>query len=393
MKIFQIHNYYKLSGGEDTVVALEEALLKSNGNLINGWYVHNDCIKSIASKINTLLKARYDFDKLNTLDRKLKTLQLDLVHVHNFFPLLTPSIYDACAKNNLPIVQTLHNFRPICANALLVRNGNVCEKCLYGHVFWSILHRCYRNSMVASVAVARMISFHLKRNTWLTKVDRFIALTEFAKEKFIIAGFPAAKIAVKPNFYSGKGVPNNGNASIRSGVLFVGRLSQEKGVRTLLKAWNLLLPTLRVAGDGPLLPEVKKKALSNVLILGGVSHDQVSQEMSNCSFLVLPSECYENFPLTLAEAFAHGLPVIASRLGAMAEIVEDGVTGLHFEPGNADDLAAKVRWMNDHPDECRQMGYNARREFEQKYTPERNYEMLMKIYQEAIDEKKQSRQS
>ena len=140
-----------------------------------------------------------------------------------------------------------------------------------------------------------------------------------------------------------------------------------------------------------MLEEVETCGLDNLNCLGQLNADQVSTEMTNAAFLVMPSECYEGFPMVLVEAFAHGLPVIASRLGGMAEIVEDGITGLHFEPGNAEDLAAKVRWMTDHPEECRQMGYNARREFEAKYTAERNYEMLMKIYQDAIDEKKPSR--
>ncbi|MEJ2200036.1 MAG: glycosyltransferase, partial [Desulfuromonadaceae bacterium] len=215
-----------------------------------------------------------------------------------------------------------------------------------------------------------------------------------AKSRFVAAGFSARKIAVKPNFYAEKkGSAHSRDFGNRSGALYVGRLSAEKGIRTLLRAWSELTVPLWVAGGGPLLDEVQHCETETLHCLGQLGADQVATEMSRAVFLVLPSECYENFPLTLAEAFAHGLPVIASRLGAMAEIVEDGVTGLHFEPGDAADLAAKVRWLNDHPEECRQMGCNARREFEAKYTPERNYDMLLKIYQEAIDEHQKRRQS
>lgn len=393
MKITQIHNKYKKLGGEDLIFCCENKLLKFYKNEIFEIIIYNATIDNKFKILSAACGAAYSDANRKLIRNKISENLPDIVHIHNFFPLLTPSVYDACIDHNVPVVQTLHNYRTICPGALLMRDGQVCELCIKGSPYQAVLHRCYRNSIPGSWAVARMVAYHRKKQTWQHKVDRFIALTQFAKNKFVEAGFPAHKIAVKPNFYSGKGISNNTEpADSRFGALFVGRISQEKGIRTLVKAWKDLTTSIRVVGDGPLLEEIQSCGRKNIISLGQLSADRVSSEMTNAAFLILSSECYENFPLTIAEAFAHGLPVVASRLGAMAEIVEDGVTGLHFEPGNAEDLAAKVRWMNNHPDERRQMGYNARREFEAKYNPERNYEMLMKIYQDAIDENKQSRQ-
>jgi glycosyltransferase involved in cell wall biosynthesis len=392
VKILQVHNKYQQHGGEDGVLLAERLLLESRGCQLSQFVRANDGISSIVSRLQAGLRVVSSKSSQKELGDVLSVSEVTVAHVHNFFPILTPSIYNACIEKKVPIVQTLHNYRTVCPGALLMRDGHICEKCLTSSPYYAVLHGCYRNSRFGSLAVARMVDYHRKHNTWGTKVDRFIALTEFGKKKFVEAGFPEHKIAVKPNFYSGKGVEHGVNAiQRRSGALFVGRISSEKGIRTLIKAWGQASAPLRIVGGGPVLEDAQSCGIESLSCLGPLDSDQVSDEMKKASFLIMPSECYEGFPIVLAEAFAHGIPVIASRLGAMAEIVEDGVTGLHFEPGNAEDLAAKVRWMSEHPDECRQMGYNARREFEAKYTPERNYEMLMKIYQEAIDEKKKSR--
>ena len=232
-----------------------------------------------------------------------------------------------------------------------------------------------------------MVSYHRKRGTWKDKVDRYISLSHFARHKFIESGFPENKIAVKPNFYSKDGKVRTQESRDRRGALFVGRLSKEKGIRSLIEAWRGLDIQLKIAGDGPLFSEYNIIGLPSVKLLGKISRQSVSNEMHNASFLVMPSEWYEGFPMVLVEAFAHGLPVIASRLGSMAEIVEDGVTGLHFEAGNSKDLAEKVLWMHNNPIACRQMGENAHREYKEKYTPERNYKLLMNIYEKAIKEK------
>lgn len=394
MNTLLLHNCYRQRGGEDAVLANEHALLNRRGHHVELVTVNNDDVQGLATKLRVAWQAAWSPRGYALAQSALQRFQSDIVHVHNFFPLLSPAVFDACQEAGVPVVMTLHNYRLICPGALLMRNGRVCEQCISGSAYQAVRYGCYRGSRLGTSAVARMVEYHRRHRTWHEKVDRFIALTEFARQKFIAGGLPADKIVVKPNFCSQKsqerkerdvqGWTNAAGAGRTGAALFVGRLSGEKGIYTLLRAWQGLGVPLRVAGDGPLMTEAQQRKNSAVTLLGRLGQEQVGAEMRNAAFLVMPSEWYEGFPMVLAEAFSHGLPVIASRLGAMAEIVEHGVTGLRFEPGNADDLAAKVRWLHTHPEECRRMGENARRAYAAKYTAEHNYEQLMGIYQEAI---------
>ncbi|MBQ0799822.1 MAG: glycosyltransferase family 4 protein [Porticoccaceae bacterium] len=388
MKILFVHNRYKQGGGEDSVMDAEIKLLAEMGLLVFSALKDNNEIDSFKSKLQVFWEVAHSRQSLKWMREKIRQYEPDIVHIHNFFPLLTPSIYDACIDAGVPVVQTLHNYRTMCPGGLLMRDGKVCEKCIKGSAYQAVLHGCYRESAIGSLAVARMVAKHRSMGTWQHKVNRFIALTEFAKNKFIEAGFPEHKIAVKSNFVVDAGLSEDVNPN-KAGALFVGRLSQEKGMETLLNAWRSLNVSLRVAGAGPLEGELANLTGDKVEALGMLNQDSVRKEMGQAAFLVMPSECYEGFPMVLVEAFSQGLPIIASRLGGMAEIVTDGVTGLHFEAGNANDLADKVRWMASHPEESRQMGRNARREYEEKYTPDKNYEILMDIYNQAIEDNKQ----
>ena len=385
MKILILHNTYQQEGGEDQVVANESALLRRHGDTVILHTVSNDGIKGFWRKMATAWQVPYSRSARQEILEVIEAERPDIVHVHNIFPLLTPSVYDACREAGVPVVQTLHNYRNICPGSLLMREGKVCEKCIQGSPYQAVLHKCYRDSGLGSLAVARMVDVHRRRGTWETKVDRFIAPTGFSKSKFVEAGFPAEKIRIKPNFVQA-GKPEARNGDERRGALFVGRLSLEKGVDTLMRAWKDLEVQLKIVGNGPLLDRVREKSHYAVSVLGRREPGQVIQEMARSEFLVMPSECYEGFPVTLAEAFSEGLPVIASRLGAMAEIVEDGVTGLHFAPCDAEDFARKVRWASEHPENMHRMGRNARKVYEEKYTPEINYRQLIAIYQEAVME-------
>jgi glycosyltransferase involved in cell wall biosynthesis len=234
---------------------------------------------------------------------------------------------------------------------------------------------------------------HRTLQTWKKDVDVYIALSEFAREKFVEGGLPPERIVVKQNFVYRDPKPKDGEGQY---ALYVGRLSEEKGIRVLLSAWSkLALPVpLRIAGDGPLreemVSEIARMELKQVDLLGRAPPQDIFRWMRGARFLVFPSVCFENFPLAIAEAFACGLPVIASRLGAMAGIVEDNRTGLHFTPGDPQDLAAKIGWAWSHPEEMRAMGQAARAEYEAKYTAERNYQQLMSIYSRAIAERQES---
>lgn len=379
-RVLIVHNAYQKQGGEDLVVEAETALLRACGHEIETYSRNNEDVDSLsvmALAQQTLWSERTSQEIRSLVAR----FQPDVIHVHNTFPLISPSLYWSADRVGVAVVQTLHNFRMICLNALFLREGKVCEDCM-GRLPWrGVTRACYRKSRPASAVVAGMLTLHRGLGTYRNKVSRYIALTDFSRSKFIEAGLPADRVVVKPNFVD-IDAPAEGP---RRGLLFVGRLSQEKGIATLADAARILQRgDLRVVGDGPEMPLID--GLSGVACLGPQPNATVRSEMARAGALVVPSICYENFPRTVVEAYASGLPVIASRIGALAEIVRDGETGLLFEPGNAEDLAAKMAWAQANPDALRRMGANARLEYERLYTPERNYQMLMQIYQDAIEE-------
>ncbi|MCU1339066.1 MAG: hypothetical protein JWO19_4647 [Bryobacterales bacterium] len=377
--VLGVHNYYQQVGGEDHVFANETALLEQNGHTVLRHEEHNGRIESgTITAARDAVWSRYTFQHLESLAR---STTIGLAHFHNTFPLISPAAYYAVQRAGIPVVQTLHNFRLICAGATLSRNGAVCESCLERKsLLPGIAHGCYRNSRSATIAVTTMLTVHRAAGTYQTQVDAYIALSEFARRKFIEGGLPRDRIVVKPNCVS----PDPGAGDGRGGyALFVGRLSEEKGVGTLAAAWRKsnTIP-LRVAGDGPLRDTAWPEG---VTWLGIQPRDHVMRLMQGARVLVLPSTCYENGPMSIIEAFACGLPVIASNLGSLPEFVTHGRTGLLFRPGDPEDLARKVRWAVEHPEELRAMRANARREYEEKYTAERNYKMLISIYEMAIE--------
>ncbi|MBW1929009.1 MAG: glycosyltransferase family 4 protein [Deltaproteobacteria bacterium] len=392
MIVLLIHNFYQHPGGEDEVFRAEAALLRSQGHEVVEFVEDNRKVDGVSP-----LKAAVDAIWSREAQRRLRTLirekKPDVAHFHNTFLRISPAAYYTCKEEGVPVAQTLHNYRLVCPGALLMRDGRVCEDCLGRAVPWpGVAHGCWRGSRTQTAVVAGMLAFHRVLKTWHEQVDCYIALTEFARRKFIEGGLPAEKIVVKPNFV-GEELRVTSNelqfsrhpSLVTRYFLFVGRLSPEKGLGTLLRAWQKLKDVpLKIIGDGPLLEAVRAFNGGGVQVLGRRPHDEVIALMKGARCVVFPSEWYEGFPMTIAEAFACGVPVIASRLGAMAEIVEDGRTGLLFEPGNADDLAAKVEWAWAHSEQMAEMGREARREYEEKYTAERNYEMLMQIYRRVM---------
>jgi len=381
-----VHNYYQRPGGEDTEFAAEKDLLRQRGHEVVEFVRHNAEIHQIG-RLKAALSTVWSWDSRGALRRILREVRPDIVHFHNTFLLISPAAYYVCQEEGIPVVQTLQNYRLLCPGAQFLRGGQVCEDCVGKAVPWpGVLHGCWRGSRTQTSVVAAMLAFHRWLGTWQKQVDVYVALTEFARRKFIESGLPAEKIVIKPNFIYPD--PGPGDSSGNYG-LFVGRISREKGIRTLIRAWRKLrgIP-LKVIGDGPLMEKVRRAESGDWEVLGWRSHDEVLALMKGARFLVFPSEWYEGFPLTIAEAFACGLPVIASRLGAMVEIVEDGRTGLHFEPRNPDDLAVKVGWAWTHLNKMKMMGLEARREYEQKYSAEQNYRKLIEIYQTAMGKAK-----
>jgi glycosyltransferase involved in cell wall biosynthesis len=282
----------------------------------------------------------------------------------------------------IPIVQTMHNFRVACLDATFLRDGQVCEDCLGKTPWRGVVRRCYRGSAAQSAVMATMLMVHRTAGTYRHKVTRYIALNEFCKRKLVDAGLPAARISVKPNFLQWREPPAEGS---RHGGLYVGRLSNEKGIMVLLKALAMHAGgQVRVVGTGPFSAEVQ--AALGDRALGFRPLAEVLGLMASAAYLVLPSICHESFPRTIVEAYACGLPVIASRLGSMAELVDESQTGLLFNPDDPADLASKLTWADAHPDDMRKMGQMARQRYEQRFTADINHRELVHIYQKAIAE-------
>ncbi len=389
MKILLIHNTYQQAGGEDVVFEQERRLLQQHGHQVETYQRSNHEIEQFSrfEKLALVTRIVSAEDSRRDVGAVLASFRPDVAHVHNTFLMISPSVYDACAEAGVPVLQTLQNYRLLCPAALMFREGHVCEECADHSLLRGVWHGCYRNSRLSTAAVAFMLKAHRERRTWQDKVAGYVVATEFARQKFIAGGLPAHKVYVKPNFVD----PDPGARSGPGGyALFVGRLSPEKGLRTLLDAWRRLKKPvpLVIAGDGPLRTslesEVEASGLSHITFRGQLNASEAREAMKNAAFLVLPSLWYEGFPMVMVESLACGTPVVGSRLGAMEEVIADGRSGLHFKPGDGTDLAAKCEWAWNHPAEMEAMGRQARCQFEELYGPERNYRLLMSIYRVAI---------
>lgn len=379
-RVLVVHNAYQHRGGEDSVVEAEIAMLRSHGHEVATYFRSNDDISS-QSVANVAIQTFWSSRSAHDLSELIQSFKPDVIHVHNTMPLISPSIYWVAARAKLPIVQTLHNFRLMCLNALYLRKGNVCEDCA-GHLPWrGVVRKCYRESTAASAVLAGMLTLHRTIGTYRNKVSRYIALNNFCRDKFIEGGLPADRIVIKPNFVDASlplGLP-------RQSILYVGRLSVEKGISSMAQAAVLAQGIdLRVAGDGPQAELLA--GINGVTRLGAISAESVRNEMERAIALIIPSIWYENFPRIIVEAFAAGLPVIASKVGALAEIVTDGETGLLFEPGNSRDLADKMKWAFVNSEKMAEMGRKARAQYEAEFTAEKNYQQLMTIYNDVIEE-------
>jgi glycosyltransferase involved in cell wall biosynthesis len=389
MKILLVHNTYQQPGGEDVVFEQECRLLRQHGHEVVTYCRSNHEIEQLsmferAALVTRMISAD---DSKDDIRKILDAFQPDIVHAHNTFMMISPSVYEACGEAHVPVLQTLQNYRLLCPAALLFRDGHVCEECTAHGLLRSIWHGCYRGSRPTTAAVAVMLKTHRKRRTWTDAVTGYVVATEFARQKFIDGGLPAEKIYVKPNFVD----PDPGERSAPGDyALFDVRLSAEKGLSTLLDAWRRLgtsIP-LVIAGDGPLRADLEagaaKSNLRQLTFRGRLDANQTRAAMKQARFLVLPSLWYEGFPMVMAESLACGTPVVGSRLGAMQEIITDGRTGLHFTTGDPVDLTEKVEWAWNHPTELAAMGREARRDYEALYTPEVNYSLLMSIYEQVI---------
>lgn len=385
MKILLVHNYYKIAGGEDGVLENEIRLLQSRGHKVIRFVVNNKDINSTLEKVVTFLNTPFAYFQYKKIKKLLQVEMPDIVHVHNYFPQISPSIFYACKSMKVPVVHTLHNYRAVCPTALLMHKGKINEISLKGRSWWTVSKRVYRNSILGSFVLACMVEMHKKIKTWHNKVDCFIALTEFSKQKYIEAGWPSDRIMVKANFIED---PFNSAPMIEKEGgygLYVGRLSEEKGIDVLLSAWSNIDFKLKVIGEGPLKSLVENKGTSFIEYLGIKEKAEVLSLIKNADFIIMSSTWYEGFPMVLVEAMCCGTPAIVSKLGSMEEIVEDGVTGLHFACEDINELTKKINYLLSNKKLKKEMALQARQKYLTKYTAEINYQRLIEIYQSAIE--------
>jgi len=382
-----VHNSYVSDSpsGEDVVVEEECRLLQTQGLAVYRYSRFNDELKgATAGKLAlAALQAPWSVRSYCAMRGFLARYKPDVVHVHNTFPLISYSVVDACHDVGVPCVATIHNYRFVCANGLLLRDGQPCEECLKaGSVLPGLRYRCYRKRLIATIPVAATIAVNHARALWLRRLSAIIALTEFQKARLVASGAPADKVVVKPNFVQAASAPLEwGNRE--PGLLFVGRLSHEKGIQLLMDMWKRLggaAGKLTVIGDGPLRSEVQRGCPEGIEFLGQLPRDEVMRRMRRARVLVFPSICFEGFPLTIVEAFSCGVPVIASRIGGIPEIVSGGVGEL-VNPGDAGAWCEAILRFSRNSDRLESMGENALDRYRSLYSPERNIEILMNVYE------------
>lgn len=386
--VLVVHNRYQQRGGEDVVFEAESKLLEKHGHRVGRLVAHNSMIAELRGPHDQArLAARtvWSHKSADEVRRAIREFNPDVLHVHNTFPLLSPAIYEASAREGVPVVQTLHNYRLVCPKATLFRDGRPCEDCVGRMIPWpGVVHACYQGSRPKTAIVAGMLAFNNVRATWQS-VSIFIALSEFGRQIFIRGGLPADRIVVKRNFVE----PDpGGRESTGDAFVFVGRLTTDKGVETLLRAWAALPASVRlvIIGDGPLRELVRKAASGsgNIQFAGQQDRTFVLAAMASARAVIIPSLWYEAAPLTMIEAFGCGAPVIGSALGSLGEAIEHGKTGLLYEAGSEAALAGSVRWMSENPQAAARMAAAARDTYLSRYTAQENYPQLLAIYDRAL---------
>lgn len=398
MKILLAHNFYGSSApsGENTVFAAETDMLRQAGHEVVTFTRHSDEVRKqgVWGVLKGGLSTPWNpFSYLKTV-RIIQRECPAIMHVHNTFPFLSNSIFLSAMKSSTATVLTLHNYRTVCAAAIPMRDGKTCTECIdHQIVLPAIKYGCYRQSRFATLPLATSIALNRKLGTWQEHVDAFIVLTNFQRNLMVKSGFPAERIHVKPHFYPDPPLPIPYEKRDAK-VLFIGRLGEEKGVRFLLEAWQQWgdhAPQLELIGDGPLRPELERLAQGQgdrVRFLGQLPFEETQCRLAKAKLLVLPSLCFEGFPMVIREAFALGVPVAASNLGAMASLVDNGTNGVLFESGLKDDISRTISAVWNDQEKLATMAEAARAEFEENYTAEANYKILMDIYQNAIENRR-----
>jgi glycosyltransferase involved in cell wall biosynthesis len=389
MRVLVAHNRYRSAqpSGENAVVEDEARLLAEYGCDVELLQTSSDEIADWPAYKKALLPARtvWSREGHRLVTDAIERFRPDVVHVHNTFPLLSPAALRAARASGAAVVATMHNFRPLCAAATFVRDGKVCTSCLDRGPLAGVARGCYRGSRLATVPLAASITAHRVAGTWRDSVDRYVFPSSFARSLYVRAGWAPDRLVVKPNTVRDPGFTRTGGGR---GFVALSRFSHEKGLDTLLDAWRSagIDERLTLIGAGELEGELRARArgLDNVELAGRLSPREAFARLAGARALVVPSRWFEVFPRTIVEAYSLGVPVVASRIGSLAEIVEDGTTGLHVEPDAPDQLAAALRTLAGSVALSARLGDEARRRYEAELAPAPTTRRLLEIYDDAV---------
>ena len=398
-RILQVHNFYQIPGGEDVVVRNEKRLLEEHGHKVYTYYRSNKELekKSIVGKSILPFTAIYSFKTAREVKKIIKDNHIDIVHVHNTLTMVSPSVFYAAFACKVPVVQTLHNFRMLCPAGSFFRDNVICEECVTKGMKCAVEHKCYRNSKVQTIVSAMILWIHRKLGTY--KKVNFICLTEFNRQKLLDAIdkgtkkgkiINSSKVYIKPNFTFAEGIVPNTEKGEEEYFLFAGRVEALKGVDIAIKAFEQIPDKqLYIAGDGPMMGEMKNYVnmhnIKNIKFLGYLQKEEMSEKFYHAKAVIMTSQCYEAFAMTIAEAYSYGVPVIAGRVGNMDGMVKDGATGIKFEYNSADDLAEKVQEFERM--DIATLKENARSFYQNRLRPEDNYQKLIEIYTDITQNK------
>jgi len=383
LKIVLLHNEYGAASGEERVVhGLRRLLEQRNHHVIPFIRSSAEIRGKRKGQVQAFFSGIYSWSSKRAIRSLLGRRRPDLVHVHNVFPLISPSVLGECRRCGVPVVMTVHNYRLVCPSGLLMTDGQICEKCAAGREYWCVLRNCQR-SLFRSSGYALRNYVARKSRMFLDNVTMYAPVSNFQRQRLIAAGFPPGRIAVIPNMAQAR-TRQDGNP-LGSYVGYVGRVSPEKGVPLLMAAARLHgdIP-FKAAGRYDRMPDLPAEAPANFHFLGHLGAARLQRFYSHSRIVALCSLCHETFGLCVVEGALQGKPAVCPRTGGLPEVVDDGVTGLLFEPGSVADLAAKVRYLWDRPGQCRKMGEAARRKALREYSPQRYYERLMKLYATAM---------
>lgn len=385
-RVLVVHNRYRDAGGEDAVVDAEVQLLRQHGHHVERYERHNDELDQ-AGGLALMARSFWNTRTRHEVAQLARRQGVHLVHLHNSFPIISPSVYAAAHDAGVPLVQTLHNFRLVCPQAMLLHRGRPCTDCV-GHVPWrAVVRRCCRGSALHSAGVATLVQLHRSLGSWQHGPTLNLALNQHCADLLARGGLPAERLRIKPNFVDLPADLSTDMASTtgpRQGLLFVGRLSAEKGTALLAAAGAALpsgAPPIRVVGDGPERAHLQGRPA--LQLLGALPPLQVWQAMQRATALLLPSLAAESFPRVLVEAFACGLPVLASRVGALPELVQHGRTGWLFDAADTRALAGLLHRVHTEPHTLARMGEQAQAHHQAHWTGEHNLAQLLAVYAEA----------